>query len=182
MVKTAGCSRIEVSQRLKRASTILDKLRREPGMELGRMQDIGGCRAVLDNVEELRAVQARLRRNEHFKREVDYVDSPKTSGYRGVHVIVCYPDRDGIFRFVEVQLRTQVMHDWAIAVEKFSGRIGEDLKSRRGPEPVLDWLALVSEAMAIEEQGGVVPGEFLDRVTEERERARPFLEGGRRRG
>ena len=41
-VSTAGGSQIEVSQRLKRIPTILDKLRREPGMELGRMDDIGG--------------------------------------------------------------------------------------------------------------------------------------------
>lgn len=181
MVKTVGCERIEVTQRLKRAVTMIDKLRREPHMELGRMQDIGGCRAVLDSIDELRRVEGRMTLNEHFRRKVDYIAKPKDSGYRGVHVIVAYPDREDVYRFVEVQLRTLVMHDWAIAVENFSGRIGEDLKSRRGPPEVLDWLAHVSEAMAIEEQGGVVPQALLDRVDAGRESARPFLEGGRRR-
>ena len=36
----------EVTQRLKRSQTILDKLKREPTLDLSRMQDIGGCRAV----------------------------------------------------------------------------------------------------------------------------------------
>ena len=38
---------IIVAQRLKRLRTIVDKLRRHPSMSLARMQDIGGCRAVL---------------------------------------------------------------------------------------------------------------------------------------
>lgn len=41
MVLTEGC-RVEVSQRLKRVPTILDKLMREPTMQLANMQDIGG--------------------------------------------------------------------------------------------------------------------------------------------
>src|SRR5574341_350524 len=36
-----------VAQRLKRLSSIEFKLRRFPDMNLARMQDIGGCRAVL---------------------------------------------------------------------------------------------------------------------------------------
>lgn len=39
---------LDVSQRLKRLPTIEDKLRRLPRMDLSSMQDIGGCRAVLD--------------------------------------------------------------------------------------------------------------------------------------
>ncbi|WP_193371539.1 hypothetical protein [Pelagibius marinus] len=35
---------ITVAQRLKRRNTIFDKLRREPAMQLARMQDIAGCR------------------------------------------------------------------------------------------------------------------------------------------
>jgi (p)ppGpp synthase/HD superfamily hydrolase len=53
MVRTEGC-RVEVSQRLKRVPTIIDKLTREPTMQLANMQDVGGCRAVLGDVAELR--------------------------------------------------------------------------------------------------------------------------------
>lgn len=44
-VRTEHCE-IEVSQRLKRVPTIVDKLVGEPTMQLATMQDIGGCRAV----------------------------------------------------------------------------------------------------------------------------------------
>ena len=38
---------VQVSQRMKRVPTIIDKLLREPTLLLSRMQDIGGCRAML---------------------------------------------------------------------------------------------------------------------------------------
>ena len=58
-VKTAGCQ-LEVSQRLKRAHTIVDKLGREPTLALANMQDVGGCRVVLESVREVRRVQKRF--------------------------------------------------------------------------------------------------------------------------
>ncbi|AAT90059.1 hypothetical protein Lxx24254 [Leifsonia xyli subsp. xyli str. CTCB07] len=59
MIKTEGCQ-IEVSQRLKRFTTIIDKLTaREQTLALSGMQDIGGCRAILGSVEEIRRVEAR---------------------------------------------------------------------------------------------------------------------------
>ena len=51
-----------VAQRLKRMPTILAKLGREPTMDLTRMQDIGGCRAVLPGAAEVDAVPSRYRR------------------------------------------------------------------------------------------------------------------------
>src|SRR4051812_38454 len=53
MVKSEGCA-VEVSQRLKRAPTIVDKIGREPTLPLASMQDIGGCRAVLASIDEVR--------------------------------------------------------------------------------------------------------------------------------
>lgn len=100
MVLTEGC-RVEVSQRLKRVPTILDKLMREPTMQLANMQDIGGCRAVLDNIKEVRRVQKRLAKNRPPTRVNDYVAAPRSSGYRAVHLVVQYDDRN-----IEVQLRT----------------------------------------------------------------------------
>src|SRR5271165_1676721 len=38
---------VVVTQRLKRAPTMIDKLLREPTMNLTQMADIGGCRALL---------------------------------------------------------------------------------------------------------------------------------------
>ena len=42
-----------VAQRLKRLSSVIGKLQREPDMKLSQMQDIGGCRAVLDSVDSV---------------------------------------------------------------------------------------------------------------------------------
>ena len=105
----------------------------------------------------------------------DYIAEPRDSGYRGVHVIVEYDNR-----MIEVQLRTQVMHEWAITVERLSGRLGEDLKGGRGPQPVLDLLEAISEAMAIEEAGEVVGQVLSEKIRELRRIADPFLRGGSR--
>ncbi len=174
VVRTEGC-RVEVSQRLKRFRTILDKLIREPTMQLSTMQDIGGCRAVLYSIDEVRRVERRLRRNRPPLRYSDYITTPRASGYRGVHVIVGYSDVDGAERAIEVQLRTRVMHEWAITVERLSGRLDVDLKSGRGPAEVLALLGAISEAMAIEEGGELVPGELVGKIAELREAAVPYL-------
>ena len=160
VVATEQCE-VDVSQRLKRIPTIVDKLRREPTMQLANMQDIGGCRAILDSVQDLRRVERRLRKNRPPLRVADYIASPKVSGYRGVHVVVSYLDSEGIDRAIEVQLRTRVMHEWAFTVERLGGRLKADLKSNVGPAPVLEFLRAASEAMAIEEEGGVVPSETV---------------------
>jgi ppGpp synthetase/RelA/SpoT-type nucleotidyltranferase len=178
MVKSEGC-RVEVSQRLKRMTTIIDKLMREPTMALGNMQDIGGSRAVLDSIDELRRVEQRLRKNRPPLRVSDYISQPRASGYRGVHVVVAYPDKAGDDRGIEVQLRTRTMHEWAITVERMSGRLQQDLKSGYGPDEVLELLGAVSEAMAIEERGGVVGQDLIQRMKQLRTAAVPFITGGK---
>jgi len=175
VVRTEGC-RVEVTQRLKRFRTILDKLVREPTMQLSTMQDIGGCRAVLASIEEIRRVERRLKKNRPPMRYSDYIEVPRASGYRGVHVVVGYLDADDVQRAIEVQLRTRVMHEWAFTVERLGGRLGQDLKSGEGPKEVLDWLEAASEAMALEEADQVVPGELILRIAQLREAAIPYFE------
>ena len=70
------------------------------------------------------------------------------------------------------------MHEWAITVERLSGRLEEDLKSGRGPQAVLDWLEAISEAMALEESGSAVDPALAIRLSQLRVLAVPFLEGG----
>ena len=47
-----------VAQRLKRAPSIVAKLRRFHGMQLARMQDIGGLRAVVDSLPKVHRLEA----------------------------------------------------------------------------------------------------------------------------
>lgn len=174
MVSSEGCQ-VEVSQRLKRIPTILDKLRREPEMDLSRMQDFGGCRAVLENIDEFRSVQSRdsgahRRRTGNDPHIKDYIATPKDTGYRGVHVIVFY---DG--RLVEVKLRTKVMHEWAITVERLSGRTGLGLKSADGPPELKEFFTYVSVLMAIDESGASADADMLNHMSTLRETALEFL-------
>lgn len=168
MVKSEGCS-VEVSQRLKRVPTIIDKLVREPTLPLATMQDLGGCRAVLGSIEELRRVEARLKKRRPPVRVNDYITTPRSSGYRGVHVIVDYHGRN-----IEVQLRTKVMHEWAITVERLSGRLRENLKGD-GLHVVQQLLAAISRAMALEESDMTVDAQLLDDMSRLRTVAAPYL-------
>ena len=181
VVSTEKCDRVDVSQRLKRAPTIAAKLSREPTLSLARMQDIGGCRAVLGSIAELRRVESRLRRNRPPVGCSDYLDTPRSSGYRGVHLIVMYGDAAGVNRRIEVQLRTLVMHEWAITVERLSGRIGHNLK-RDGHHAVQTLLEAISRAMALEETGMAVDDALLEEMDELRRIAAPFLQMGGGRG
>lgn len=152
--RTAGVQ-AEVTQRLKRRRTILDKLRREPTLDLSRMQDIGGCRAVVETIDDLRRLEERVKNGRiPVVGGADYIVNPRKSGYRGVHIVVEYQERQ-----IEIQLRTKVMHGWALAAENYSGRIGENLK-QDGSHPIQLFLATASEMMALSETGQEIPDEL----------------------
>lgn len=142
-------SEVIVAQRLKRLPTILDKLIRMPKTNLARLEDIGGCRAVLPGGRhEVEGVLKRIRRNWDVIRERDYVEQPKSSGYRAVHVVV---ERDG--RRLEIQLRTRGQQAWAEMVERMDGRRGTRLKDGEGPADVQRYLQLAGEGVDLAERG-----------------------------
>lgn len=176
MVRSEGCADVKVSQRLKRVPTIIDKLQREPTLPLAKMQDIGGVRAVLNSIDEIRRVEGRLKKRRPVVRYNDYIAQPRLSGYRGVHVVVEYGERN-----IEVQLRTPVMHDWAVTVERISGNSGENYK-QDGDHPVQEFLAVASQAMALEEEGRTVDASLLEEYDRRREQALPYLTARRNRG
>jgi putative GTP pyrophosphokinase len=117
------------------------------------------------------------KKNRQPVRVYDYITNPRPSGYRGVHVVVTYEDEERIDRLIEVQLRTKTMHEWAIAVEQLSGRLGNDLKGSQGPTEVLLLLEAISRAMAIEEHGGVVPANLHEEMSRLRAAALPYMGG-----
>ncbi len=120
---------ILVGQRLKRRVTIVDKLSRQAGMNLARMHDIAGCRVIFSNTKELLEFRAELiksrAQHERLTAERDqfnYIERPKSSGYRGIHDVYRYhsyakaADKwSGLL--VEIQFRTRAQHAWATAVE-----------------------------------------------------------------
>jgi putative GTP pyrophosphokinase len=120
---------VTVAQRLKRRTTIFDKLSREPGMQLARMNDVAGCRLIFQNQEDLFQFRNSLHsaRFKHVLKNGDddrynYIERPKDSGYRGVHDVYQYKGLteqgaqwDGLL--LEIQYRTVNQHAWATAVE-----------------------------------------------------------------
>lgn len=172
MARTVGVS-ADVTQRLKRRQTILEKLGREPSLDLSLMQDIGGCRAVVANMDDLRRLEARLRHNRTAIGYSDYTVTPRASGYRAVHIVVEYQGRA-----VEVQLRTRSMHQWALAAEHYSQIMGENLK-QDGTHPIQLFLAVAAEMIALHEAGEPVPEEVAREHEVRRMAAAQLLPQGR---
>ena len=144
--------RTEVAQRLKRWTTIIDKLAREPKMQVTQMQDIGGVRALLPSLPHLYAVSRRLRKTWTVIRVRDYIAEPKPSGYQALHLIV----RRGGYP-VEVQLRTVLQDAWANQVEEDGRRIGVGLKFGAGAAEVHAYYIAVSDAFAFLDRGEAIP-------------------------
>jgi putative GTP pyrophosphokinase len=165
------------AQRLKRHTTIVDKLIREPRMNLTQMADIGGCRAILPDQKKVDAVTRRVQKNWTIVRTRDYVREPKASGYRAVHHIVRRMDR-----LIEVQLRTPLQDIWANQVERDSRRLGIGLKSGLGSQLVHAYYAQMSELFALRETGSEADSDFMQRLRDRYQAAHPYLEGeGERR-
>lgn len=147
-----------VSQRLKRFTSIKNKLALNPDMKLGGLQDIGGLRIVVSSIKTLNKAFQVLEKNkpEHFeltKSPVNYVNTPKDSGYRSIHFIYKYKsenqDLDGIR--IELQLRTKLQHSWAMAVETAELITRTSLKASRGDENWLTFFKMISSLFALKE-------------------------------
>ena len=88
---------ILIARRLKRLGSIVQKLKRFDSMELDRMQDIGGVRAVFNNNCEVREYADNIKkiyshRKSAFQivRENDYIATPKDDGYTSYHIVFKY--------------------------------------------------------------------------------------------
>jgi len=130
-----GIANALVGQRLKRMPSIERKLQRNTGMRLTQMQDIAGLRAVVGNASDVaRLVQDYdTSRFDHIRTEADdYLQEPKSDGYRSVHLMYRYQNhsRPEYNRCrVELQVRTRLQHAWATAVETIDAFTGQDIKA-----------------------------------------------------
>jgi ppGpp synthetase/RelA/SpoT-type nucleotidyltranferase len=156
-----------VAQRTKRLSSIATKLDRFPRMKLSQMQDIGGCRAVVQTVAKVRQLANFYRNVSRIKHKLatvdDYITTPQKSGYRGIHLVYrYYSDKRGTRIYndlkIEMQLRSQYQHAWATAVETVGTFIRQALKSSVGEAEWLRFFALMGTAIAFRENAPPVPG------------------------
>jgi hypothetical protein len=157
-------SKAITAQRIKRLSSINAKLRRFADMQLSRMHDIGGARAVVANVNAVRRLvdlyKLSAKKNPQradLTREYDYIRHPKDDGYRGVHLVYRYRTKakqhapySGLR--IELQLRSQLQHTGATAVETVGTFIGQALKSSQGEDKWLRFFALMSSYIAMKER------------------------------
>ncbi|MDG4794418.1 RelA/SpoT domain-containing protein [Micromonospora sp. WMMD1082] len=166
-------SEVIVAQRLKRMPQIINKLVRFPDTKLARMEDIGGCRAILPGGRaEILGVMKRIKRNWDVKRERDYIDCPKPTGYRGVHLVV---ERDG--QRIEVQLRTPGQQAWADAVERTAGRLRLPLKDGQGHPELVEYFRLAAEGIAMDEGYLQPDAEFATRFATARAAVQHYFQG-----
>jgi hypothetical protein len=159
-----------IAQRIKRLASIRLKLERYDGMNMAQIQDIGGCRAIMKDVSEVdRLVDIYKHGSRGIKhkltKEQDYITSPKTSGYRGIHLIYKYKsDKNNVYddMRIEIQIRTLMQHAWATAVETVGTFIKQSLKSSQGEEDWLRFFILMGSAMALFEGKPIVPNTSED--------------------
>lgn len=167
--RTRG-TKVSVAQRHKRKMTIFDKLRRLPGMQLARMDDVAGCRLIFRSIKDLRAFRSdfhKARFNHKLRNEpdkYDYIKKPKETGYRGIHDIYEYNVNSETGKSlaglcIEIQYRTLVQHAWATAVEVIGFITMSQPKFQRGDTRYERAMALSSEllARAHEQQTGPFP-------------------------
>ncbi len=112
-----------IEHRIKTLPSIIDKLHRR-GLEVSidniyaQIYDVAGIRVICNYLDDILYLRSLLTRNESFRvlQEVDYIQNPKPSGYRSLHLIVEVPlmISEGTIKLpVEIQLRTIAMDMWA---------------------------------------------------------------------
>ena len=152
-----------VAQRIKRLSSIQNKLGRYDWLTLSEMQDIAGCRAIVASVPQVYQL-AKIYRRPYARHELvavnDYIKSPKSDGYRSYHLIYRYynssnPVYDRLK--VEMQFRSVLQHCWATAVEIADIFYREGLKAHRGSPDWRRFFALMGAVIAMHEHCRSVP-------------------------
>jgi hypothetical protein len=160
-----------VAQRTKRLESIHAKLARQPSMRMSQMQDIAGCRAVFRSMRSVRRLVQIYRASQFdhiFRGEKDYISHPKPDGYRCHHLVYEYKGTEVTKAYtgtrVEIQIRTQLQHAWATAVEAVGIFTKQALKSNQGDTDWLRFFALMGSAIAAIEQCHSVPETPTDKT------------------
>ena len=163
------------AQRLKRVSSILNKLKRrysnnKPTMKLTQMQDIAGCRVVLSDLKLVKELYNKYYSNGNLKhkkiKENDYITNPKSDGYRSIHIIYKYQSDKKKTKYngllVEIQIRSKLQHIWATAVETVDFFTKQAIKSNQGEDNWKIFFKLVSSAFAKLEKSTIIPNTPID--------------------
>ena len=154
--------------RMKRMISIVRKIQRpDTHFKLGELDDIGGCRLIVESNEQVQRAATWLAGKLPLKNgstDKDYIEHPQSSGYRSRHLL-CNVKSDSASYHVEVQIRTRLQHCWSTAVEAAGEIYGTEYKSPAvravasgDDERRLRFFRLVSSLFALEECTPLVPG------------------------
>ena len=121
----------------KSTSSIIEKLHRE-SIRLSQVQDIAGCRVVVTDMQEQERVAVLLRGAFPALSVVDRRVRP-SYGYRAIHIIIQIKNK-----LIEVQVRTELQHNWAELSEKFSDKIDPAIKYGGGIKDIQEFLYALS--------------------------------------
>lgn len=149
-----------LAKRLKRFDSIRKKLnyakqKNKQIMQLTNIQDIGGLRVVVSDLNKLKNIQKVLMNeicfyeNEKLIKYDNYISNPKINGYRGVHLIAKFNNEYSDKRKIEIQLRTRLQHSWATSLEIIDLFTQQNLKSDDGDQNYLDFFKYVSNQFSI---------------------------------
>lgn len=137
-----------IAQRLKRKPQILRKLRRL-SVRLTQLQDIGGCRIIVNENRDVDGLVAFLSSTivktgfAKIVRSTDYRELGRDdTGYRAFHLIL---EVSGCQ--VELQVRSRIQHYWSESIERTSVIYGKRLKEREGDPAVISYFKMFSDAL-----------------------------------
>jgi len=161
LAETAGTVALHITYRAKTTQTIIEKLRREHGMSLARVQDLAGIRvvgafSVADQDRLAEEICDRFPSDPRAPKLRDRRAEP-SHGYRALHAIVSL---DGVT--IEIQVRTISQHLWADLMERLADRLGRQIRygeppipppggSREGADRIVRTMMAISESWAADE-------------------------------
>ncbi len=143
-----------IAKRLKRTPSIISKLinQKDKNTQLSTIQDIGGCRVVLNTLRNVKKFVHSIQKEGTFILKDDYINNPKENGYKSIHLIGKFDNDYGKDRKIELQVRTNIQHSWATAVEIVDLFRKESIKSGNGSKDWMNFFSLVAKQFDILEK------------------------------
>lgn len=172
-IKSGKFKNALVAQRLKRMPSIVKKLVRFDTMKADRMYDIVGVRVILGSIADVRRFDELIKsmKSQHklVLPEKDYILHPKADGYRSLHLVFRYGNQkheELNDLKVELQIRTQLQHSWATAVETLGVLKEASFKSGEGDENIKRFFKLVGALFSVYETK-ILPEDFKGRALDD---------------
>ena len=112
-----------VNYRVKSDASVEEKVSRKrrfrPDYDASRLTDIAGVRVIVESCCVAKLLADHIRTSKMFhvqeKDSEEFVDAPRSDGYRGIHLILAVPVKLENERtvYVQLQVRTVLQHQWA---------------------------------------------------------------------